>query len=67
MKNKVKEFINCFLQIFVTALLITFGMALFIVPIIIIETPYFVIPWLIFLTSLYTAIIEVFFSSSRKR
>lgn len=56
----IKEFVIVFGQVLVMTLLTIFSIAFFIVPCII-ETPYFVIPWIIFTISLYVTILVVLF------
>ena len=56
LKNKLKQFISVFYKILVIILIIIFMAIFAVIPITIIDTPYFIIPWIIFIVALYTTI-----------
>lgn len=59
-KNKAKEFLIVFWQTLCTILTILFVVVFAIVPCIMIQTPYFIIPWIMFIISLYLTIFFIF-------
>ena len=60
LKNKAKEFLIVFGKILFEISIVVFLLALAFVPCIIVQTGYFIIPWMMFITSLYLAIWNVF-------
>lgn len=60
MKNKAKELIIVFIDALVCLLIQIFMIAFLFVPCLIIDTMYFIVPWVIFIATLYYAILRVF-------
>lgn len=56
LKNKLKQFISVFYKILVIIFVIILMAAFAVIPITITDTPYFIIPWIIFITALYSTI-----------
>ena len=56
LKSKAKEFIIVSIKVLAEILVMLFIIAFAVVPCAIIQTPYFIIPWVIFIMSLYVTI-----------
>lgn len=59
-KSKAKEFLIVFGKVLFETLIVLFLLAFAIVPCIIAQTGYFIIPWITFTVSLYVTIWNVF-------
>lgn len=64
-KSKAKEFLIVFGKVLFETLIAVFLLALAIVPCIILQTGYFIIPWIMFIISLYLTIFFVFIDPFR--
>ena len=63
LQNKLKQFISVFIKTLVIIFVVIFIVAFAVLPVIIIDnTPYFIIPWIIFITALYMSIIICLFN-----